>query len=63
MKEYVNIQDDDSHWYYMPKDRVDDFKRLLWDSDNTGLECWERPEWREFEGYMTGGGPRSHNLC
>ena len=53
--EWVNVQDEDCHWYYMPSGRVSEFKKLLYDEDDSGLQCWERSEWQEFEDYRTGG--------
>ena len=46
---YIYVTDDDGHQYYIPKSEEKNFDRLVYDEDNSGLECWERDEWEFFE--------------
>lgn len=52
-EKYINIQDQDSHWYYIPKSMKEDFLKME--------EEGEKDEWEEFNekysDYRTGGGP------
>jgi len=53
MEKYINITDDDGHWYYLPKSMKAEFMKML--------EEGEQDEWGafmdKFNQYRTGGGP------
>lgn len=53
MEKYINIQDQDCHWYYIPKSLKEDFLKME--------EEGEADEWEKFNEkyseYRTGGGP------
>jgi len=59
MERYCFVQDDDGHDYKIPVELREEFDKLLYDEDNSGLECWERPEWQKFEDMRFDGGVSS----
>ncbi len=49
---YIFVSDGDGHHYKIPRELKDEFNMLLYDEDNSGMECWEREEWHKFEDMM-----------
>lgn len=50
---YINVQDNDFHWYYIPKDLEADFEKDLEEADKDYHVSFIE----KYSGYMTGGGP------
>ena len=50
----INIQDDDGHWYYIPKNQKEKFVEML---EEAGEKEDHGDFINEFDEYRTGGGP------
>jgi len=55
------VQDDDSHWYIIPNEEVDDFFGVLENIQQDYLDAEDYFEER-FSKYRTGGGPNNIQL-